>query len=175
MARYTIRHRGSAPTRVYYLGRSFNGWDLEDAGISPAGSETVVESDTSLDGDDILYVDYGSTCGLFEGTCGAELELEIVRWNHPFAAVDKCRRQLPAVRGGAVPVETDYEVDIFTGDVAIRLEQVTWNGLGKQVAASLRAVGDKTAREPLPQPTPAAMASIDARCGEIPPEGTTIH
>ena len=156
---------GSAPTRVYYLGRSFNGWDLEDAGISPAGSETVVESDRSLDGDDILYVDYGSTCGFFEGTCGAELELEIVRWNHPFAAVDKCRRQLPAVRGGAVPVETDYEVDIFTGDVAIRVETITWNGLGKKVAAALRDVGDKTAREPLPEPTPAAMASIEARCG----------
>ena len=121
---------GSAPTRIYYLGRSFNGWDLEDAGISPAGSETVVESDKSLDGDDILYVDYGSTCGFFEGTCGAQLELQIVRWDHPFAAVDKCRRQLPAVRGGAVPVETDYEVDIFTGDVAIRLEQdhVGWIG-----------------------------------------------
>ena len=64
-----------------------------------------------------------------------------------------------------MPVETDYEVDIFTGDVAIRLEQVTWNGLGKEVAAALRAFGDKTAREPLPEPTPAAMASIDARCG----------
>ena len=157
---------GSAPNRVYYLGRSFNGWDLEeDAGISPAGSETVVESDTSLDGDDTLYVDYGSTCGFFSGTCGAQLELQTVRWNHPFAAVDKCQRQLPAVRGGAVPVETDYEVDIFTGDVAIRLEQITWEGLGKKVAAALRAVGDKTAHEPLPEPTPAAMASIDARCG----------
>ena len=157
---------GSAPNRVYYLGRSFNGWDLEEgAGISPAGSETVVESDKSLDGDDILYVSYGSTCGFFSGTCGAQLDLQTVRWDHPFAAVDKCRRQLPPVRGGAVPVETDYEVDIFTGDVAIRLEQVTWNGLGKEVAAALRAFGDKTAREPLPEPTPAAMASIDARCG----------
>jgi hypothetical protein len=156
---------GSAPTRIYYLGRSFNGWDLEDAGISPAGSETVVESDKSLDGDDILYVDYGSTCGFFEGTCGAQVELEIVRWDHPFAAVDKCRRQLPAVRGGAVPVETDYEVDIFTGDIAIRLEEITWEGLGKEVAEALRDVGDKTAREPIPKPSPAAMASIDARCG----------
>ena len=156
---------GSAPTRIYYLGRSFNGWDLEDAGISPAGSETVVDSDKSMDGDDILYVDYGSTCGFFEGTCGAQLELQIVRWDHPFAAVDKCRRQLPAVRGGAVPVETDYEVDIFTGDVAIRLEQITWNGLGKKVAAALRSVGNTTANEPLPEPTPAAMASINARCG----------
>lgn len=157
---------GSAPNRVYYLGRSFNGWDLEEgAGISPAGSENVVESDKSLDGDDILYVSYGSTCGFFSGTCGAQLDLQTVRWDHPFAAVDKCRRQLPPVRGGAVPVETDYEVDIFTGDVAIRLEQVTWNGLGKEVAAALRAFGDKTAREPLPEPTPAAMASIDARCG----------
>ena len=155
---------GSAPDRVYYLGRSFNGWDLEDAGISPPGSETVVESDKSLDGDDILYVDYGSTCGFFAGTCGAQLELEIVRWNHPFAAVDKCRRQLPAVRGGAVAVETDYEVDIFTGDVAIRLEQITWEGLGKKIAAALREVGDKTAHEPIPEPTPASMASIDARC-----------
>ena len=77
-------------------------------------------------------------------------------------------------RGGAVPVETDYEVDIFTGDVAIRLEQITWEGLGKKVAASLREVGDKTAHEPIPEPTPAAMSSIDARCGETPPEGTTI-
>ena len=156
---------GSAPKQVYYLGRSFNGWDLEDAGISPAGSEKVVESDKSLDGDDTLYVDYGSTCGFFSGTCGAQLELQIVRWNHPFAAVDKCRRQLPAVRGGAVPVETDYEVDIFTGDVAIRLETITWNGLGKRVATALRDVGDKTARERLPEPNPAAMASINARCG----------
>jgi len=157
---------GSAPTRVYYLGRSFNGWDLEEgAGISPAGSETVVESDKSLGAGDILYVDYGSTCGFFEGTCGAQLELEIVRWNHPFAAVAKCRRQLPAVRGGAVPVETDYEVDIFTGEVAIRLEEITWAGLGKQVAAALRVVGDKTAHEPIPEPIPAAMASIEARCG----------
>jgi len=166
---------GSAPNRVYYLGRSFNGWDLEDAGISPAGSETVVESDKSLGAGDILYVDYGSTCGFFEGTCGAQLELEIVRWNHPFAAVAKCRRQLPAVRGGAVPVETDYEVDIFTGEVAIRLEEITWEGLGKQVAAALRVVGDKTAHEPIPEPSPAAMASIDARCGETPPESSTIH
>jgi hypothetical protein len=157
---------GSAPNRVYYLGRSFNGWDLEEgAGIFPAGSETVVERDKSLDGDDTLSVSYGSTCGFFSGTCGAQLELQTVRWNHPFAAVDKCRRQLPPVRGGAVPVETDYEVDIFTGDVAIRLEQITWNGLGKEVAAALREVGDKTAHQPLPQPTPAAMASIDARCG----------
>ena len=167
---------GSAPNRVYYLGRSFNGWDLEEgAGISPAGSETVVESDKSLGAGDILYVDYGSTCGFFEGTCGAQLELEIVRWNHPFAAVAKCRRQLPAVRGGAVPVETDYEVDIFTGEVAIRLEEITWEGLGKQVAAALRVVGDKTAHERIPEPSPAAMASIDARCGETPPDGTTIH
>jgi hypothetical protein len=156
---------GSAPTRIYYLGRSFNGWDLEDAGISPAGSETMVKSDKSLGAGDILYVDYGSTCGFFEGTCGAQLELEIVRWNHPFAAVDKCRRQLPTVRGGAVPVETDYEVDIFTGDVAIRLEEVTWEGLGKEVAAALRDVEDKTAHEPIPEPIPAAMASIEARCG----------
>ena len=156
---------GSAANRIYYLGRSFNGWDLEDAEISPAGSETGDESDKSLDGDDTLYVAYGSTCGSAEDTCGAELELQIVRWNHPFAAVDKCRRQLPAVRGGAVAVETDYEVDIFTGDVAIRLEQITWEGLGKKVAAALREVGDKTAHEPLPEPTPAAMASIDARCG----------
>lgn len=98
-----------------------------------------------------------------------------MRWNHPFAAVDKCRRRLPVVRGGAVPVETDYEVDIFTGDVAIRLEQITWDGLGKKVAAALREVGDKTAHEPLPAPTPTAMAFIDARCGETPPEGTTVH
>jgi hypothetical protein len=166
----TAIEAGSGPNRVYYLGRTFNGWDLEDAGISPAGSESLVESDTSLDGDDILYVDYGSTCGFFEGTCGAALELETVRWNHPFAAVDKCRRQLPVARGGAVAVETDYEVDIFTADVAIRLEQVTWEGLGKQVAAALREVGDKTARGPLPEPTPAAMASIDARCGETAPD-----
>jgi len=156
---------GSAPIRVYYLGRSFNGWDLEDADISSAGSETPDESDKSLGAGDTLYVDYGSTCGFFSGTCGAQLELEIVRWNHPFAAVDKCRRQLPPVRGGAVAVETDYEVDIFTGDVAIRLEQITWDGLGKEVAAALREVGDKTAHEPLPEPTPAAMASIEARCG----------
>ncbi len=165
---------GSAPARIYYLGRSFNGWDLEDAEISPAGSETGDESDKSLDGDDTLYVTYGSTCGFFEGTCGGQLDLQIVRWDHPFAAVDKCRRQLPAVRGGAVPVETDYEVDIFTGDVVIRLEQITWDGLGKKVAGALREVGEKTAHEPLPEPTPAAMASIDARCGETPPEGTTI-
>ena len=156
---------GSAPNRIYYLGRSFNGWDLEGAGIVPAGSDTDVESDKSLDADDMFSVSYGSTCGFFEGTCGAELELQTVRWNHPFAAVDKCRRQLPAVRGGAVVVETDYEVDIFTGDVAIRLEQITWDGLGEKVAAALREVGDKTAHEPIPEPTPAAIASIDARCG----------
>ena len=165
---------GSAPTPIYYLGRSFNGWDLEYADITPAGSETGDESDTSLGADDQFYVGYGSTCGFFEGTCGAQLDLGIVRWNHPFAAVDKCRRQLPAVRGGAVPVETDYEVDIFTGDVVIRLEGITWEGLGREVAAALREVGDETAREPLPEPTPAAMASVNARCGETPPEGTTI-
>lgn len=156
---------GSAPNRIYYLGRSFNGWDLEDAGIFRFGSETGNESDKSLDGDDTFYVSYGSTCGFFSGTCGAELELQIVRWDHPFAAVDKCRRKMPAVRGGAVPVETDYEVTIFTGDVAIRLERFTWTGLGKEVAAALRAVGDKTASDPLPEPSPAALASIDARCG----------
>ena len=154
---------GSAPNRIYYLGRGFNGWDLEDAEISPAGSETGDESDKSLDGDDTLYVAYGSTCGSSEDTCGAELELQIVRWNHPFAAVDKCRRQLPAVRGGAVPVETDYEVDIFTGDVAIRLEQITWEGLGKKVAAALREVGDKTAHEPLPEPTRGLAAGLSLR------------
>ncbi len=166
---------GSAPNRIYYLGRSFNGWDLEDAGTFAAGSETGDESDKPLGPDDTLYVSYGSTCGFFSGTCGAELELQIVRWDHPFAAVDKCRRRLPAVRGGAVPVETGYEVDIFTGDVAIRLEGITWEGLGKEVAAALREVGDKTAHEPIPEPTPAAMAAIDARCGETPPRGTTIH
>ena len=38
---------GSAPNRVYYLGRSFNGWDLEDAGIYPVGSETVLKRQVS--------------------------------------------------------------------------------------------------------------------------------
>jgi len=51
---------GSAPNQVYYLGRSFNGWDLEDADISSAGSETPDESDKSL----ALATRFTSTTGL---------------------------------------------------------------------------------------------------------------
>ncbi len=174
-ARLSAIEAGSAPTRIYYLGPSFNDWDLQDAVISPAGSDTTDVGDTSLGPGDLLYVDYGSTCGfLAGGTCGAQLELEIVRADNSLVATGRCKRRLPVVRGGAVPIASGFEIDIFTGDVAVRVEEITWNGLGKKVARALRTVADKRGREPLPKPTSAVMASIDKRCGEI-PEGATLH
>jgi hypothetical protein len=123
---------------IYYLGPTFDGWELDDAGIDDHG---YYDSDYTLDAGDKGSLLYGSTCSDGEsGDCGWQFEVRFHRITRADAIVS-CRRQLPVTRGVPTIQTTAGELVAFTDQVAVSVAGDQFDALGKSVVLGLRPIG----------------------------------
>jgi hypothetical protein len=145
---------------IYFLGPTFDGWELDDAGIDDHG---YFDSDYTLDAGDKGSVLYGSTCSDGEsGDCGWQFEVRFHRITRADAIVS-CRRQLPVTRGVPTIETTAGEFVVFTDQVAVSVDGDPFDALGESVVLALRPIGKPAATASDLPPPPQFMSRAIAK------------